>query len=275
MKDHSLEEIRTAAIAVLAKQVTEGNDHGWQYTTFKSAIANHFSTMEQSSTGYNRHSFSYGNEERLSPHDANLFLEVFWGLFQDKIICLGIDDANNQFPWFRVTQWGQQYLLDDNPFRFQDGESYVSLFQSRIPNLDAKTLAYISECAHAYASGCFLAAALTLTFALEHALGLLFDAIKTNPNHVSDFEPVWDGSTLTHQIEIFMRILDKNPSLVTSPAKDDLQTHLATTAAIIRRFREEADSTKKQIVNREDCAHFLQIFLPCCQKIYQLKKFFS
>lgn len=168
MKDHSLEELRVAAVEVLAASVNR-SDGSWQYESLKQGLANHFAEKEPDQANQGQ-TFGYGREPSLSRSDKNLSLEVFWGLVRDGIICPGSDDSNCKFPWFRVTQWGRRYLEKGDAFPFHNGTSYVAVLRARVPNIDPSTLGYASEAASALEAGCTLAAGLTLCCALEHAL---------------------------------------------------------------------------------------------------------
>lgn len=41
---------------------------------------------------------------RLSYEDSRLFTEVFWDLFREGIITLGLNTDNPIFPWFRASR---------------------------------------------------------------------------------------------------------------------------------------------------------------------------
>lgn len=45
---------------------------------------------------------SYGSYPELSPADTMILQEVFWDLFREGVITLGMDAANPTYPWFRV-----------------------------------------------------------------------------------------------------------------------------------------------------------------------------
>lgn len=268
MKDHSLAEIRVAALNVLTEGVGRADDCG-QYINLRNAVAAAFTVAEPAAPTSGRISYQMGyGEPRLSNADANLLLEVFWGLVREGIICPGMNDSNLNLPFFRVTQWGRSYLAGDSSSRFQDGASYVALLKRRVPNVDLQTLNYAGEAGSSLAAGCFLAAGLTLSFAVESALAHLMKSLEGN----SLFTPMREVSTPAKQLEMLLQIVQNNPQLVGSPASDDLETQLAATVAIIRRFRENSNRPNGQNIDREDCTQLLQLFVPCCRKIYQLKE---
>ena len=90
----------------------------------------------------------------LSGSDANLLLEVFWNLFREGIITLGINDQNAAFPWFRISEFGKKVLSDQEPYFFQDVSTYEALIRARVPQIDPTTLIYLKEAVQAFKSGC-------------------------------------------------------------------------------------------------------------------------
>jgi hypothetical protein len=165
--------------------------------------------------------------------------------------------------------------MGGNPYRFQDGASYAALFKSRIPNIHHATLAYLHEAGQAYAVGCFLAAGVTLSVALEHSLALLFETIINSKKHGKLFASVLEHRDPTPQLKVLLQILKTKDVILPSPASEDLETHLEAVIAIIRRFRDDAGQPNGKSLSREDCTLLLQLFIPCCQKIYQLKEALS
>ena len=75
--------------------------------------------------------------------------EVFWDLFRQGIITLGLDDSNREFPFFRVSQLGKQIAESQSVYFFHDVSSYEQAISSEVPNLTVVTLLYLKEqCRH-------------------------------------------------------------------------------------------------------------------------------
>jgi hypothetical protein len=138
--DHSYEEIRQAAIEVLADG--EGSS---QYLTLKENVARLFDRREGVAPQPRRLVYNPYTDSSLSGKDANLLLEVFWNLFREGIITLGINDQNAEFPWFRVSEFGKKVLNNQDPYFFQDVSTYEALVKARVPNIDPLTLLYLSS----------------------------------------------------------------------------------------------------------------------------------
>lgn len=41
-------------------------------------------------------------KRRLAPEEIETLMEVFWDLVVDKVITIGFDHCNCEFPWFRI-----------------------------------------------------------------------------------------------------------------------------------------------------------------------------
>src|ERR1051325_522182 len=94
--DHSYEEIRDVVIAVLAGH--EKSSSGFspnQFEGLKLTVSEVFERRE----GRTPHQRGFGSASGLSVSDAEVLREVFWDLFRQGIITLGMNDANPEFPW--------------------------------------------------------------------------------------------------------------------------------------------------------------------------------
>jgi len=98
---HSYEEIRTVAIELLSGHENP-NYSLTQYEHFRLNVGGVFARRE-------------GREidpqyPPLDNEDNEFFLEVFWDLFRQGIITLGLNNSNREFSWFRVTSFGKKIL---------------------------------------------------------------------------------------------------------------------------------------------------------------------
>lgn len=117
--DHTYEEIRKAAIEVLAN-----GGGSSQYNTLKENVSKLIEQREggdkqQSGQITNTYGPRISGSSSLSDKDRNLLLEVFWNLFREGIITLGINDQNAEFPWFRVSEFGKNILKHQEPYFFK------------------------------------------------------------------------------------------------------------------------------------------------------------
>jgi hypothetical protein len=263
--DHSYEEIRSAAIQYLS-QLRDGS----QYVNFKNGIGQILKTKEQgTSANPSRSRHMFVEDEGLSRRDADLFLEIFWGLFREGIITLGYNDHNPEFPWFRVSEFGKKVLSNQDPYFFRDVSTYESLVRARVRDIDETTLLYLKEAVQAFQSGCILSSSVMIGVSAEHSFLLLLDTISASA-HATLFKKATDERSILRKLNAFKKIIDGNMNLLSSRTKEDLDTQFMSVITMIRNFRNESGHPSGKIISREQCYILLQVFIPCCEKIYQL-----
>jgi hypothetical protein len=73
----------------------------------------------------------------------------------------------------------------------------------------------------------------------------------------------------------FRDLLDRHIGEFSPDIREGLDTNFLGIIEIIRNFRNESGHPTGKIIGREQCFILLQLFVPYCKKIYQLKEFFS
>lgn len=204
-----------------------------------------------------------------------LFQEVFWDLFRQGIITLGMDRSNNNFPWFRVSSFGKKILENQNPYFFHDVSTYEAVIKQNIPDIDEVTLLYLKEAMQAFMSGCMLSSSVMLGVAAEHSFEQLLELIDKDPKFGTIFKSVQKERSILPKLNKFKSILDQHIGEFAPEIREDLDTNFSGIIAIIRNFRNESGHPSGKIVSREQCYILLQLFIPYCKKIYQLKGFFT
>jgi len=269
-QDHSYEEIRSIAIDIIAgkEPVHFTPNH---YAHLAIGVAEIIQKRDPCSGSGE---FS-GREPRLSTNDDLLFQEVFWDLFRQGIITLGMDRSNNNFPWFRVSSFGKKILENQNPYFFHDVSTYEAVIKQNIPDIDDVTLLYLKEAMQAFMSGCMLSSSVMLGVAAEHSFEQLLELIDKNPKYGTIFKSVQKEQSILPKLNKFKSILDQHIGEFTPEIREDLDTNFSGIIAIIRNFRNESGHPSGKIVSREQCYILLQLFIPYCKKIYQLKGFFT
>jgi hypothetical protein len=271
-QDHSYEEIRKAAIDILRGKET-GN-LPTQYKSFGIRIAEVVQRRDPSSRleiGYVIANPQY----HLSDHDELLFQEMFWDLFRQGIITLGLDCLNEHFPWFRVSSFGKAILENQDPYFFHDVSTYEAVIKQNVPDIDEVTLLYLKEAMQAFMSGCMLSSSVILGVAAEHSFEKLLDAIEGNAKYKPLFSSVNKERSILPKLNKFKQILDQHKTEMTPEIREDIDTNFSGIIAIIRNFRNESGHPCGKIISREQCYILLQLFIPYCKKIYQLKNFFE
>jgi len=266
--DHSYEEIRRAAIDIIAGRENIRNIPD-QYISLRNGVAEVMEKRDgilRDPTGRNLH-FSY--------QDRDIFLEVFWDLFRQGITTLGVDDNNPEFPFFRVSGFGKIILEHEEVYFFHDLSSYEKIIREKIPDIDERTVIYLKEAMQSYLVGCRLSSSVMLGVAIEHSLEQLYEIIEGNGVYKDHFEKIFEERTLLRRFTKFKNKLTEMNKDLPSDVKEDLTTNLDMIVSIIRNYRNESGHPSGKILSREQCYVNLQLFIPCYEKIHSLKAFFS
>lgn len=264
--DHSYEEIRSVALDILAGRETGELEYS-NFESFGSTIAEVLHRRERPSDIIMGQSF-------LSKHDKEIYLEVFWNLFREGIITLGLNANNPNFPYFRLSSIGEKILESGDPYFFHNVSSYEKIIIDNISDIDEVTLVYLKEAMQAFFSGCILSASVMLGVATEHSFMKLLDKVEANPNYNKKYSNVFKQRNILKKLNKFKNILDQNLDNFPPNIKEDLDTNFSSIISMIRNFRNESGHPSGKIISREQCYVLLQLFVPCCKKIYELIRFF-
>jgi len=267
--DHSYEEIRNVALDILA-----GREHSLdsiiQYESLAVAVAEVFEQRGDSVKAR-----THSDRVDLSRSEREIFREVFWELFRQGIITLGYDDANNKFPFFKVSSFGKRILESEDSYFFHDVSSYEKIIINEVPNINKMTLIYLKEAMQAFRSGCILSASVMLGVATEHTFLLLLETIEQNSRYKQIYASVFKERTILQKLNKFKNILDQQIKTLTPEIKEDLDTNFAGILSIIRNFRNQSGHPTGKIIDREQAYILLQLFIHYCKKMYQLLDFYK
>lgn len=117
---HSYEEIRSVALAILwNKEIVPHypNQYLSLYSSVSYAFAKRENKLHSSLNGY-----------QLDYEDKGIMHELFWDLFRQGIITLGLNEANPNFPFFRITEYGKKMSDGQLGYFFHDSIHMRQLF---------------------------------------------------------------------------------------------------------------------------------------------------
>jgi len=268
---HTYEEIRSATLDVLSgHEVTQyGAD---QYDHLKIGVGEVLRTRDGTAKPPPG---SFPADTALAPEDADLFLEVFWDLFRDGVITLGLNDANKEFPFFRVTSRGRSLIQGDSGYFLHDVSGFEKQLRTKIPAIDDTTLLYLKEALQAFRSGCILSSTVMLGVATEHTFLLLLETIDNNPKYSATFSAVQHERTTLGKINKFKEVVEQNKKALPKHILDDFDTQFLGIQSLIRTFRNESGHPSGRIIEREQAFVNLQLFVSFGHKAYQLIDYYA
>src|ERR1700722_12783083 len=103
MSPHSYEELRAIVIDILLGRERVGYEPS-QYAHLVTGVAEVLERRSRPSEQSPAHSSS--QQIRPHAHDEELVRDVFWDLFRQGFITLGLDRHNDKWPWFRLSHFG-------------------------------------------------------------------------------------------------------------------------------------------------------------------------
>lgn len=266
---HSYEELRNVALDVISGREKVASEP-IQYENLSLGVGQVFAQREgRIQPGH------YGATYHLETADTDLLLEIFWDLFRQGIITLGINDANREFPFFRQTQLGKKLATGGSPYFFHDVSSYEAALAKEVPGIDPTTVLYLKEGMQAFRSGCLLSATVMLGVAAEHTFMLLLDVIEANATHKAIFASVFGERTLLQKFNKFRNLLEPQVKNLPPAVREDLDTRLSGVLSVLRTFRNSAGHPSGVIIDREQVYVLLQLVIPYLKKQYQLMQVFK
>ena len=261
---HSYEELRAAALDILTGRERVAYDPS-QYEHLSLGLGEVLARREgRIQPGH------FGGTFPLDAQDKEALLELFWDLFRQGIITLGMNDNNREFPFFRLTQSGRRSAAGGNAYFFHDVTSYEAAIRREVPEVDDATLMYLKEAMQAFRSGCLLSATVMLGVAAEHTFMLLLERIDANPAHRATFANVFGERTLLQKFNKFRNLLEPLVRTLPGEVREDLDTHLSGILSVLRTFRNNAGHPTGLIPEREQTFVLLQLVIPYLKKQYQL-----
>jgi hypothetical protein len=258
-QQHSYEEIREIVVDTLLNPHT--TPHQWELLL--TAVATEFA----------KRSGQLGPiTPPLHPHDSELVRDVFWDLFRQGFITLGMNNSNPTWPWFRLSHFGQQRLKTLSPYRFHDTGSFLSIVRKEVPDISTEAVAYLEEAVAAFYAGCLLASCVMLGVAAEAEFLRLVDIAARGTKHAKDFAPVQKENFVRQKITKFRSALKPLMGKLPKQAIEDLETNFDMIQSVLRIARNDAGHPSATSPDREQVYIYLQLFVPFARQLMRLRQ---
>jgi len=209
--------------------------------------------------------------------DEDRVREVIWDLIIERILTIGIDSANNQWPFLKLTGYGEKVVNSTKPIP-HDPAGYIKRINNEIQNIDPIILTYLEECLNTYNINALLSSTITLGCASEKALLLLIEsytnAIKDSQKRKT-FKNKTELKTIKRKFEEFSKSLSTIIGNLPREISDEINNVLNGVFEMIRKNRNDAGHPTGKLIHKEELFANIQVFIPYCKKIYQLIDYFS
>jgi hypothetical protein len=263
---HTYEEIREVIIEVLLRRETTAFPPD-QWANLTTGIAEVFARRRtQAGQPFNRH-----EQHRLHPRDAELARDVFWDLFRQGFITLGMNDSNPSWPFFRLSHFGERALQTQSPYRFHDTTSFLALVKKEVPDISPEAVAYLDEAVAAFYAGCLLSSCVMLGVAAEAEFLRLVDVAAGNLKHGASFASIQKLNFVRQKITKFHAVLKPLVPSLPKEAIEDLDTNFTAIQSVLRIARNEAGHPTAAAPDREQVYVLLQLFMPFARQLMRIR----
>ncbi len=116
--------------------------------------------------------------------------EVFWQLVHEGILAPGLDGANLDLPFFRLTDYGR-HVIDETDPSPHDPTGYLDAVKRKLSKVDDTVMAYLTESIGTFTRGSTVAAVLLLGVAAERVFNLVCESMTAalrDPNEASQLK---------------------------------------------------------------------------------------
>jgi len=123
---------------------------------------------------------------------AELTREVFWDLVIQRVLTIGMNAQNSEYPWFRTTEYGDRVLTQINPTP-HDPTGYLKAIEDAggLRNDDATD--FLSEALDAFRVGCIRASFVMLGCSAECLLLTLGESIVAHARDATQKSRIPEG----------------------------------------------------------------------------------
>jgi hypothetical protein len=211
----------------------------------------------------------------LRGNDAELVRDIFWDLFRQGFITLGLNASNEQWPFFRLSYFGQRTLASHKPYRFHDTDSYLQMVRNEVPDISPDAVEYLDEAVATFYSDCMFACCVMLGVAAEVEFLRLVDVAAANKTHGAAFAPIQNLPFIRQKITKFHQELKPLLKNLPPQAVEDLDINFTMIQSVLRIARNDAGHPTSAKLQREQVYVYLQLFMPFARQLMRLRTEFS
>jgi hypothetical protein len=110
---------------------------------------------------------------------GELVRQAMWDCLLNRLLIFGMNRANSEWPFYRVTEHGMTALKAATPQPY-DPDGFMTYFDATCTGMDPVVRSYVEEAVHAFNSNCARSSAVMLGCASEKLLLLLCEALEAS-----------------------------------------------------------------------------------------------
>lgn len=198
------------------------------------------------------------HECHLERQDLRRYRETVWALVIEGVVAIGMDDANPQWPFLSLTEYGEHVVRNRETTPY-DTSGYLRAMIDVAP-LDDVENRYLIQALVAFRHNLPDASAVMLGAASEHLIKLLGDRVAaTDPAVARTVGKRLEGPAL-RLLSYLHDYLRPKAAQLPRDLKESLDTSFLGTANLIRTARNDAGHPALAHVSREQTFVALQLF---------------
>ncbi len=219
-----------------------------------------------------------GQNKRLASGDKIKILEIIWDLIIERILTVGINECNPDWPWVRLSDYGESVTKED-VLPYYDPEEYGAVIDSIAPSVDKVIKQYAIEGINCFRQRLYFASAVMFGAAAEKTVLILLESItkaETDHKAKAKMEKLLERPNLP---ETFASIRDRLDSLIKAkaipyPVHEGSIEHFLSLFEMIRVQRNDAVHPDVGEVNKTKVFLVIQTFPAALQVVYRLIEWF-
>lgn len=240
----------------------------------------HAGDIERAVEKHIRLSIDNENEHRnniLYDDESLLVTQIIWDLIIERILTIGHNRSNREWPNLRLTEYGTSIMIDE--ISIHDIGGSINYLITEIPNIDSIIITYYQECLNTYRIGSFLASTVMLGCATEKTILLLYESYieflisKENKSYQKLKQS--QNKSISKKFDLLQKSIKTNHDLIPKKLLENFDVVINAVSTIIRKNRNQAGHPTGKDIKKEELSSWIQVFRIHCVEIYKLINYFS
>ncbi len=265
--------IRKLVIEVLKNGVS-------QYGDIRSGVANKLTDY-----GYSQETTSFlmsysRSYKELSKDDEDKVNQVVWDLIIERILTIGLDGTNNEWPFLRLTEFGKKIIKNEESVIVYDINGMINLLRKKIPSVDPVIEKHLSECLNTVRINALLASSVMLGCAAEKSILLLFDAylnwinVNFSQKEYQNLER-FQKNNISRKFDELTKSISGHKPHITPELLEDYDLMVNSIFTLIIKNRNDSGHPTGKSIERDELISMIYVFINHCKKIYDFIEFFE
>lgn len=267
----SLEEIRSLVLQALRQR-------GWNQVAQLEIAVGILKSKMQAVSQQNR-GFVGDGRAYLERGESSFIHEVIWSFIIQGLLVPGLDDSNQGWPFLRLTAYGK-HCIEEHQILPHDPDGYLRDFQRSVTSADSVIQEYLIEALQCFLRDLHRACAVMLGAASEKAILLLIESYAesiVDPNKKTKVKgQIENAASIFRKYDIFEKGFVNTKAKLPRQLTENSESLLRGVFDLIRNSRNDAGHPASGIlISRDSNYSHLRLFIPYCQRIYQLIHWFA